>query len=83
MKAVVTKVQLGEADAGLVYTTDVLAADGGIDGVAFGEALLAVNHYLIGSPAAATNPAAAGEFIEFVRSPEGQRVLADHGFGPQ
>lgn len=83
VKAVVTKVQLGEADAGLVYATDVLAADGGIDGVSFDEALSAVNHYLIGSPAAAANPGAASQFIDLVRSPEGQRVLADHGFGPQ
>ena len=83
VKAVVTKVQLGEADAGLVYATDVLAANGGIDGVSFDGALSAVNHYLIGAPTASTNPAAAGQFIDFVRSPEGQRVLSDHGFGPR
>ncbi|GAB3125520.1 molybdate ABC transporter substrate-binding protein [Glaciibacter psychrotolerans] len=83
VKAVVTKVELGEADAGLVYTTDVQAAEGRIEGIPFEGADAAVNHYLIGSPAAAANPTAAARFIELVRSAEGQRILAERGFGPR
>lgn len=81
VKAVVTKVQLGEADAGLVYTTDVRAADGAIDGVPIASAEKAANSYPIAVLAHAPNPIVANAFVQFVLSDEAQQILAGYGFG--
>ncbi|MTD16995.1 molybdate ABC transporter substrate-binding protein [Nakamurella sp. YIM 132087] len=82
--AVLTKVETGDADAGLVYKTDVAGSDGGVDGVDFPEAADAVNEYPIGVLTAAEdagNTAAASAFVSMVTGAEGQQVLADAGFG--
>ena len=80
--AVLTKVQSGDADAGLVYKTDVLGSDGKVTGVDFAESAQAVNHYPIAPLDKAPNPAAAKAFIALVTGPTGQKVLAAAGFGP-
>lgn len=79
--AVLQKVESGEADAGLVYVTDVTAAGDGVTGIEIDGADAATNVYPITALSGAPNPAAATAFVEFVASPDGQRVLADHGFG--
>jgi molybdate transport system substrate-binding protein len=79
--AVLTKVASGDADAGLVYRTDVISSDGKVDGVDFPEAAGAVNHYPIAALKEANNPDAAKAFIDLVTSDAGQAVLADLGFG--
>lgn len=76
VKAVLTKVELGEVDAGLVYHTDVLAARGSVEGIPFSQASQAVNQY----PITALTPEGAA-FADFVRSDEGLAVLERHGFG--
>ncbi|NYF11449.1 molybdate transport system substrate-binding protein [Leifsonia sp. AK011] len=81
VKAVLTKVTLGEVDAGLVYRTDVLAAGATVEGIEFPEAVDAVSSYPIGVLLAAPNPAAAAAFVEFVLGPEGTSILTDDGFG--
>jgi len=80
VKAALSKVQLGEVDAALVYRTDVKAAAGKVDGVQIPEAGKAVNRYPIVALAHARNAAAARAFVEYVLSADGQRVLADAGF---
>jgi molybdate transport system substrate-binding protein len=81
--AVVTKVSTGEADAGLVYKTDVAAAGGKVDGVKFPESNQAVNKYPIVALKGAANAAGATAFVDLVTGPEGQKVLAGFGFaGP-
>lgn len=80
VKAALSKVQLGEVDAALVYRTDVLAAGTKVTGIAFPEADLAVNDYPIATLADAPNDAAAKAFLTYVLSLEGQRVLAAAGF---
>jgi len=82
VKGVVTKVALGEADAGIVYATDVLAADGAIEGVTISEAQNVIATYPVAALAASAHPDDARAFIDFVLSPEGQQVLTDHGFLP-
>lgn len=77
--AVVTKVATGEADAGLAYVTD--AAGAGLDAIPVAGASGIVNRYPIVALSEAANPQAAAAFVAFVRSPDGQRVLADLGFG--
>jgi len=82
VRAVVTKVTLGEADAGIVYRTDVLAASDAADGVSIPADVNVVAEYpiaLVGGPA---ERAGARSFVDFVLSAEGQAVLADFGFGP-
>lgn len=81
VKAVLTKVGAGEADAGLVYKTDVLDADGAVDGVDIEGADRALNNYTIGIPSRAGNPEAAAAFVDFVLSDAGQKLLGDFGFG--
>ncbi|WP_395817525.1 molybdate ABC transporter substrate-binding protein [Curtobacterium flaccumfaciens] len=78
---VLGKVESGQADAGLVYVTDVRGASGKVDGVPFDESGKAVNTYPIGVLRESQDPALAQAFSEYVRSAAGQRVLADAGFG--
>jgi molybdate transport system substrate-binding protein len=77
---VLNKVQSGEADAGLVYVTDVTGAQGKVRGVAFPESAKAVNHYPIAVLAAGKQQDLAREFVELVTGPQGQRVLSAAGF---
>jgi molybdate transport system substrate-binding protein len=73
-------VQLGEVDAALVYTTDVQAAGGDVEGIPFPEAEQAINTYPICTLKAAPNPDAAKAFVALVTSDEGQKALTDAGF---
>jgi molybdate transport system substrate-binding protein len=77
---VLAKVTSGEADAGLVYVTDILAAGDDVEGVPFPESAEAVNTY----PIAAVEDAADGDlaqaFVDLVLSDTGQRILQDAGF---
>jgi molybdate transport system substrate-binding protein len=83
---VLGKVRSGEADAGLVYVTDVAAAGGDVLGLDFAESSVAVNDYpiagLAGSePADDAGSGPATDFIRFVTGAAGQAVLAEAGFG--
>jgi len=80
VKGVVSKVTLGEADAGLVYATDARAASDRSDEVAIPDAQSAVAVYPMGLLKQAGNPAAARAFRDFVDSPAGQAALAAFGF---
>ncbi|MFF1546076.1 molybdate ABC transporter substrate-binding protein [Streptomyces sp. NPDC058291] len=80
VKSALTKVELKEADAAVVYRTDVRAADGKVAGVEFPESADAVNEYPIVRLKGADNADAADAFIALVRSPEGQKVLTGAGF---
>ena len=82
VKAVATKVLLGEADAGIVYRTDVLAAGDDADGVTIPDDVNVVAEYPIGLLADASDPVGGRSFIDFVLSATGQQILADNGFGP-
>ena len=77
---VLTKVESGEADAGLVYVTDVKAAGGKVEGITFPEASTAVNTYPIAALADSRNPDLAKAFVDLVTGTEGQSVLAAAGF---
>jgi molybdate transport system substrate-binding protein len=80
VKAALTKVELKEADAAVVYRTDVKAAGDKVTGVDFPESAKAVNDYPIALLENAPNTDAAKAFIELVKSAEGQRVLTGAGF---
>ncbi|MFJ4541135.1 molybdate ABC transporter substrate-binding protein [Streptomyces tibetensis] len=80
VKAALTKVELKEADAAVVYQTDVRAAGDKVEGVEFPEAADAVNDYPIALLKDARNAEAAKAFMALVRSAEGQKVLSGAGF---
>jgi molybdate transport system substrate-binding protein len=78
---VLSKVSTGQADAGLVYVTDVKGAAGKVDGVPFADSSKAVNTYPIATLKGAANSAVAQAFVAFVTGASGQKVLAGKGFG--
>ncbi len=80
VKAVLTKIELGEADAGLVYVTDVVAAGDKVEGIEVPEAADVINTYPIAVIAAAPNPVGAQAWVDFVLSEQGQALLAAAGF---
>jgi molybdate transport system substrate-binding protein len=81
VRAVLGKVIDGEADAGLVYVTDVKAAGGKVTGVDFPESARAVNQYPIAPIRGARERELAGQFVELVLGDAGRQVLAGAGFG--
>lgn len=81
VKAVLTKVLLGEADAGIVYTSDVTpdVADQ-VRQIAIPDALNTIATYPIAVVSDAAQPALAQMYIDYVLSPAGQGTLAEYGF---
>jgi molybdate transport system substrate-binding protein len=77
---VLGKVSSGEADAGLVYVTDIQAAGDRVEGIPFPESSAAVNTYPIAVVADSTRRDLAAEFLTLVTGADGQRVLAAAGF---
>ena len=74
------KVESGEADAGIVYTTDAAAAKDKADKIDIPDGGV-VNHYPIAPTAKPENAAGAQVFIEAVTGKTGQEILAKYGFG--
>jgi len=82
VKAVVTKVSLGEADAGIVYATDVTAGGDKVEGVDIPREQNVVAAYPIATVKASRTQDQAQAFVDLVRSAEGQGVLQSFGFLP-
>jgi molybdate transport system substrate-binding protein len=80
VKATLTKVELGEADAALVYRTDVNTAGGKVDGVEFPESAGAITDYPIVVLKNAPNAALAQEWVAFVLQPSSIDELVKVGF---
>ncbi|AZS37893.1 Molybdate-binding protein [Microbacterium lemovicicum] len=80
VKAVLTKVAADEADAGLVYATDVIG-DADVESIVPEGADDVVNRYPVAALSGSANPEAAAAFAAFVTGPEGRAILAELGFG--
>jgi molybdate transport system substrate-binding protein len=80
VRSVLSKVDLGEADAGIVYTSDVKAADN-VMTVEIPEAVNELATYPI-APVASGNQDLAAAYISFILSPDGQAILESYGFIP-
>jgi molybdate transport system substrate-binding protein len=78
---VLNKVVSGEADAGVVYVTDVRSAGATVRGVAFPASAAARNDYPIATLASSPEPDLAQRFVDLVTGPSGRQQLARAGFG--
>jgi molybdate transport system substrate-binding protein len=81
VKGVVTRIAVGEADAGIVYTTDVIAAGAEAQGIPVPQKDNVVATYPI--VALDGSSPAAGQFVDFVLSERGQQILGRYGFLPK
>lgn len=81
VRALLTKIEVDELDAGLVYVTDVAASGGAVQGIEVPPADNVIARYPIAALSGAPDPEAASLFVEFVLSDGGQAILADFGFG--
>ena len=83
VRAVLTKVVLGEADAGIVYASDAFTASAGkISTLKIPPELNVEANYPIAIIADSAHPTLSGDFIDFVLSDAGQQILANNGFIP-
>jgi molybdate transport system substrate-binding protein len=82
VRSTLGKVTSGDADAGLVYVTDVSAAKGSVQGVSFPEADQATTNYPITVVKNAPQARLAQQFVDLVTGAEGQQALKTAGFGP-
>ena len=80
VRAVLTKVQLGEADAGVVYTTDIGAAANEVKKIDIPANYNVIAEYPIATIKSARNAKVADAFVTFIRSADGQAIMAKYGF---
>ena len=80
VRSVLNKVSLGEADAGIVYTSDLVGIEG-VSQVEIPDALNVLAEYPLAILNDSPNADMARAFISYILSPEGQQVLSDYGFG--
>ena len=80
VKGIVTKVTSGEADAGIVYATDITATNGAADGVPIPADINVTAKYPIATIATSTHIATATAWIAFVAGANGQAILQRYGF---
>jgi len=82
VKSVVSKIELGEADAGIVYVTDVTAAGNKVAGVPIPDSVNVIATYPIVAVKGTKNADIANAFIAYVLSADGQATLQSFGFLP-
>lgn len=82
VRSLLTKIAAGELDAGIVYTTDIMAADGSVERVPIPGSAQVPATYPIAVLTDGSNRPGAKAFVELVTSGAGRAILAEHGFGP-
>lgn len=82
VRAVLTKITLGEADAGIVYRTDAAVKDASVATLEIPDNLNTIANYPIAPTKHAKNPDLAQKFVDYVLGPAGQQVLVKYGFIP-
>ncbi len=79
VRSLLTKLEVGELDAGIVYSTDIFA-NRDVIGIDIPDGLNSVTDYPIAVVVDAPGSAGADKFVAFVLSAKGQQILATHGF---
>ncbi len=80
VRSLLTKIEAGELDVGLVYTTDVAASTAGVIGLDLPAGLPTTTDYPIAPVAGTAAPTTVDAFISFLTGPDGRRILTGHGF---
>jgi molybdate transport system substrate-binding protein len=80
VRAVLSKVELGEADAGIVYKTDATAAHGKVATVGIPDAQNAIASYPAATLKASQHADAASAFVKWLSGAKAQKLLRDAGF---
>jgi len=80
VRALLTKIEAGELDAGITYVTDVLSTSGIVEGIEIPAEVNVVAEYPIATLAGAPNPDAAAAWVDFVLSDAGRAILISYGF---
>ena len=81
VRALLTKIEAGELDAGVVYVTDVMA--GQVDGISIPTEFASGTSYPVAQVLESPNPIGGADFVSFLFSDTAQRILHSHGFqGP-
>jgi molybdate transport system substrate-binding protein len=81
VRALLTKIEAGELDAGITYVTDVASTGGSVVGIDIPSGVNVVAEYPIAVLSTALNSAGAAEFVAFILSDDGRNILAAAGFG--
>jgi molybdate transport system substrate-binding protein len=82
VRSLLTKLEAGELDAGIVYRTDVQAAGNKVNGIEIPAAENVTAVYPIVRLSGSRNPSTSDAFVQYVRSTQGQATLRGFGFGP-
>ncbi len=80
VKALLTKLQAGELDAGITYVTDVASGGESVDGIVIPDEYNVFADYPIAVLAGTANPEGSEAFIDFIMGDRGQAILGEHGF---
>lgn len=80
VRALLTKIEAGELDGGVVYVTDVTSTGGSVDGIEIPEEINVVAEYPMSALSEAANAETAESFVDFVLSDPGQTILSEYGF---
>lgn len=80
VRALLTKIEAGELDAGITYVTDVRPTDGAVEGIDIPDEVNVVAEYPVAALTSAPNPEAAVAFVDFLLSEQGQAILGEYGF---
>ncbi|WP_328863121.1 molybdate ABC transporter substrate-binding protein [Streptomyces sp. NBC_00306] len=80
VRAVLNKLELGEADAGLVYKSDAETATAAVDAIEIADVQNAITKYPAAAIKDAENASAAAAFVKWLRSPAALKILQDAGF---
>lgn len=80
VRSLLTKIEAGELDAGIVYRTDVIATGGSVEGIEIPADVNVVTTYPIAALTGARNAELAESFVRFVLSDQGRAILTDYGF---
>lgn len=83
VKAAVGKISLGEGDAGVVYTTDALAASDKLFEITIPDKYNVITSYPIAGLRGSSNPDLSKQFVDYVISDGGQSILKRYGFAPR